>query len=74
MLHLSLSPAATPGLRGKLRQGILPGRRFLLAMVWAMVPSLLINVYITGLNQVPNGALLWNELGTLLAFLNVRSR
>lgn len=43
-------------------------------MVWAMVPSLLINVYITGLNQVPNGALLWNELGTLLAFLNVRSR
>lgn len=32
--------------------GVLPGRRFLLSMIWALVPSLLINVYITGLNQV----------------------
>ncbi|CAM9895240.1 unnamed protein product [Pylaiella littoralis] len=32
--------------------GVLPGRRFCLAMLWAMVPSLLINVYITGLNQI----------------------
>eukprot|EP00752_Nemacystus_decipiens_P005060 g4594.t1 len=32
--------------------GIFPGRRFFLAMVWALVPSLLINVYITGLNQI----------------------
>ncbi|CAM9903428.1 unnamed protein product, partial [Ectocarpus sp. 4 AP-2014] len=32
--------------------GVLPGRRFFLSMLWAMVPSLLINVYITGLNQI----------------------
>eukprot|EP00903_Cladosiphon_okamuranus_P014212 g13204.t1 len=32
--------------------GVPPGRRFFLSMVWAMVPSLLINVYITGLNQI----------------------
>ncbi|CAM9473443.1 unnamed protein product, partial [Ectocarpus fasciculatus] len=32
--------------------GVLPGRRFFLSMLWAMVPSLFINVYITGLNQI----------------------
>ncbi|CAM9640669.1 unnamed protein product [Discosporangium mesarthrocarpum] len=32
--------------------GLFPWRQYALAMLWALVPSLLINVYITGLNQI----------------------
>lgn len=32
--------------------GMLPGTKYAMATLWALVPSILINVYITGLNQV----------------------